>query len=176
MIIQTFSLEDLRKGKAVVVTDPYEQFKAMSYREQLDHILSVHHEKERALMREIDDLLKPLAGLGEEAPLSEFIRTFHVARRKLEDHFEKEEKSVFPLMYAHDTFDLETVDAVNSMTNEHREQEKIIESLQMNMDLFEKAEYEPIRKKLEEFYVDLSMHISKEDEITFPNYIDFVIG
>ena len=49
-----------------------------------------------------------------------------------------------------------------------------MDSLKSRMHLFETSDWNLLRELLEELFTDLSVHISKEDDITFPNYIDLV--
>ena len=174
MIIQTFSLSDLKNKKISNTNDPYFNFRNMPYRKQLDEIQKVHHETERVLINKITSTLELIITDNNSPEYMHFYNDFIITAQELNEHFKKEEQVVFPLMYIHDSYDRETIDHLNSMTNEHRDQENRNKSLQNFMHIFDAPCYSSLRRSLQDFFSDVSIHITKEDEITFPNYIDLV--
>lgn len=174
MIVQTFSLDDLLDGDEEGVPDPLADYRKLSYREQLEDLQRKHHDRERELVSQITDLLEDSLHLKPDPRIRHFLDDFTDARETLLTHFDKEEQIVFPLMYIHLTYDSETIKEVDALTSEHREQEKKMDSLKSRMHLFETPDWNLLRELLEELFTDLSVHISKEDDITFPNYIDLV--
>ncbi len=174
MIIQTFSLNDLKNKKISTTTDPYFNFRNMPYRNQLDEIQKAHHETERILMNKIISALELIITDNSSPEYTHFYNNFITTAQELNEHFNKEEQVVFPLMYIHDSYDRETIDHLNSMTNEHRDQENRNKSLQNYLHIFNAPCYSSLRRALQDFFTDVSIHITKEDEITFPNYIDLL--
>ena len=125
-------------------------------------------------MKKITNLLTIAVKENSDSRYKVFLNDFRVATKELSEHFDKEEQIVFPLMYVNDKYDKETVSYIDTMVDEHRSQERKVAALQDRMYIFDSIEYGAIRTDLQKFFVDLSIHITKEDEITYPSYIDSV--
>ncbi len=144
-------------------------------------ILEIHHQPERALWKELDQLVNKILlvhyGHGKEL-LLKLHRNFSELKLELEEHFAKEEKELFPAMLKADKTSEDNA-AIRSLIieleGEHEGAGRIIKNLIKESNDFTPPEYScPTMKavyvKLHELADDIFLHIAKENSVLFKRY------
>ena len=173
------------------VQNEYEKFLAkpdkelpvteLSDEQLIDLILEMHHQPERVLLKELDQLLNRILlahyDHGKELVLM-LHRNFGELRMELEEHFVKEEKELFPAMRKLDKTPEERA-AIRSnileMEGEHDGAGQIIKHLIKETDDFTPPDYacptmRAAYSKLHELADDIFLHIAKENGVLFKRY------
>lgn len=160
-------LEKPEKG-----TDDFvKEASGMNVRELIRHIERVHHDKERALIKDIDKLLNTILVVHYEHHKQQLIglhSAFSDLKKELEQHFAKEEKEVFPMILDA----LETNTALGELEEEHEAAGALIEEIQRLTDNFSTppdtcVTYERTIQSLKSLVEDVFIHIYKENSILF---------
>ncbi len=144
-------------------------------------ILEIHHQPERALWKELDQLVNLVLlvhyGHGKEL-LLKLHRSFSELKMELEEHFAREEKELFPAMLNPDKTD-EDEAAIRSLIlqleDEHEGAGRIIKRLIKETGDFTPPEYacptmKAVYLKLHELADDVFLHIAKENNVLFKRY------
>jgi regulator of cell morphogenesis and NO signaling len=147
----------------------------------IDLILELHHQTERTLWKELDQLINKIMLVhykhGKDL-LLKLHRSFSELRMDLEEHFAKEEEELFPAMLAADK-SKEDVAAIRLLTieleKEHYGAGQIIKRIIRETDDFNPPSYAcPTMKafyaKLHELIDDIFLHIAKENSVLFKRY------
>ena len=153
----------------------------LSDKQLIDLILEIHHQPERALWIELDQLVNKILlahyGHGKEL-LLKLHRNFSELKMELEEHFAKEEKELFPAMLKSEITD-EDQAAIRSLIlqleGEHEGAGQIIKRLMKETDDFTPPEYacptmKAVYQKLHELADDIFLHIAKENSVLFKRY------
>lgn len=147
----------------------------------IDLILETHHVTERALWKELDQLVNKILLVhydhGKEL-LMKLHRSFSELKMELEEHFAKEEEELFPLMRVPDKSEEEVAaiwSLIIELENEHEGAGQIIKKIIKETDDFQAPEYAcPTMKvvyvKLHELIDDIFLHIAKENSVLFKRY------
>ena len=150
--------------------------------EQLIHlILEIHHQPERALWIELDQMVNKILLVhyehGKEL-LLKLHRNFSELKMELEEHFAKEEKELFPAMLKSDITDEDRVATralIQKLEREHEEAGRIIKRLIKETDDFTSPDYacptmKAVYHKLHELVDDIFLHIAKENSVLFKRF------
>lgn len=153
----------------------------LSDAELIDLILEIHHQPERILLRELDQLVNKVLlahyDHGKELVLM-LHRNFSELKMELEEHFVKEEKELFPVMRKQVKTEAERA-AIKSqlleLEGEHDGAGEIIKHLIKETDDFTPPEYacptmKAVYAKLHELADDIFLHIAKENSVLFKRY------
>ena len=173
------------------VQDGYNEFLArpdkempvteLSDEELIDLILDTHHQPERALLKELEQLVNKILiahyDHGKELVLM-LHRNFNELKMELEEHFIKEEREIFPAMRKADkTLEdrLEIRSIILELEDEHDGAGEIIKYLMKETDDFTPPEYacptmRAVYAKLHELADDIFLHIAKENSVLFKRY------
>jgi regulator of cell morphogenesis and NO signaling len=153
----------------------------LSDAELIDLILDTHHQPERALLKELEQLVNKILlahyDHGKELVLM-LHRNFNELKMELEEHFVKEEKEIFPAMRISDkTLEdrLEIRSIILELEDEHDGAGEIIKYLMKETDDFTPPEYacptmRAVYAKLHELADDIFLHIAKENSVLFKRY------
>lgn len=147
----------------------------------IDLILEVHHQPERALWKELDQLVNKILLVHYEHGKDQLLklhRNFSELKMELEEHFAKEEEELFPAMRQPNKTpeDREKIrELLLKLEGEHDGAGKIIKRLIKEIDDFTPPEYAcPTMKvvfmKLHELADDIFLHIAKENSVLFKRY------
>ena len=154
----------------------------LSDAELIDLIMEIHHKPERALLKELDQLVNKilLAHYDHDKELVLMLhRNFSELKMELEEHFAKEEKELFPSMRKPDKTPEERA-AIKSniveLEGEHDGAGEIIKHLMKETNDFTTPEFAcPTMKaayaKLHELADDIYLHIAKENSVLFKRYL-----
>lgn len=147
----------------------------------IDLILETHHVTERALWKELDQLVNKILLVhydhGKEL-LMKLHRNFSELKMELEEHFAKEEEELFPLMRVTDKSE-EDMAAIWSLIieleNEHEGVGQIIKRIIKETEDFKAPDYacstmKVFYVKLHELVDDIFLHIAKENSVLFKRY------
>ncbi|WP_028829293.1 DUF542 domain-containing protein [Proteocatella sphenisci] len=153
----------------------------LSDNQLIDLILEIHHETERALWKELDQLINKILLVhyshGKDL-LIKLHRNFSELKTELEEHFAKEEKELFPAMRKIEKTE-EEVAAIRALIKvleeEHEVAGRIIKLIIKETEDFKLPDYAcPTMKvtyaKLHELVDDIFLHISKENSVLFKRY------
>lgn len=147
----------------------------------IDLILEIHHQPERALWKELDQLINKLLLVhyahGKDL-LMKLHRHFGELKMELEEHFAKEEQELFPAMRKAEKTQEEIsaiVSLIAELENEHDVAGGIIKSLIKETEDFKIPDYAcPTMKvfytKLHELVDDIFLHIAKENSVLFKRF------
>jgi regulator of cell morphogenesis and NO signaling len=147
----------------------------------IDLILEIHHQTERALWKELDQLINKILLVhykhGKDL-LLKLHRSFSELRMELEEHFAKEEEELFPAMRAADKTKEDAAAIrllINELENEHDGAGQIIKRIISETEDFKVPDYAcPTMKafyaKLHELIDDIFLHIQKENSVLFRRY------
>lgn len=153
----------------------------LSDTELIDLILEIHHQPERVLLKELEQLLNKILiahyDHGKELVLM-LHRNFSELKMELEEHFVKEEKEIFPAMRKLDKTpeDRLAIHAIIlELESEHDGAGEIIKYLMKETDDFTPPEYAcptmmAAYAKLHELADDIFLHIAKENSVLFKRY------
>ena len=153
----------------------------LSDAELIDLILDTHHQPERVLLKELEQLVNKILlahyDHGKELVLM-LHRNFNMLKMELEEHFVKEEKEIFPAMRKPDKTPEERW-AIRSiileLEDEHDGAGEIIKYLMKETDDFTPPAYacptmKAVYAKLHELADDIFLHIAKENSVLFKRY------
>ena len=153
----------------------------LSDEQLIDLILEIHHQPERVLWMELDQLVNKLLLVhfkhGKEL-LLKLHRNFSELKLELEEHFAKEEEELFIAMRKREKTSEERA-AISSMIHElegeHEIAGQIIKRIIKETNDFTPPEYAcPTMKatyhKLHELADDIFLHIAKENSVLFKRY------
>ncbi|HVI42530.1 MAG TPA: DUF542 domain-containing protein [Anaerovoracaceae bacterium] len=147
----------------------------------IDLILEIHHQTERTLWKELDQLINKILLVhyqhGKDL-LLKLHRSFSELKTELEEHFAKEEKELFPAMLIIDKTesDLKAIRLlITELENEHDGAGQIIKRIIRETEDFKLPDYAcPTMKafyaKLHELIDDIFLHIAKENSVLFKRY------
>lgn len=172
MIVQKFTLKNL-KQEAEEQTKRQLGKEQASIPEMIDYIIETYHKPELELMAQIEQ------DFGESRSSGDIYSLFERLKQALEEHFEKEEKEIFPLMKDPGGFTRENLIKVLDLENEHSQAEKQVIDLQQRTNYFAVPDGadESVRKayrKMEELTSSLLSHVDYENNTLFPKYEDEV--
>ncbi len=154
----------------------------LSDEELIDLILEIHHQPERALWRELDQLINKILLVhyahGKEE-LLKLHRDFSELKMELEEHFAKEEEELFPAMrQANKT--PEDIAAIKTLLlnleSEHDGAGQLIKRIIKETGDFTPPSYacptmRAVYAKLHELADDIFLHIAKENSVLFKRYL-----
>lgn len=147
----------------------------------IDLILEIHHQPERALWKELDQLVNKILlvhyGHGKEL-LLKLHRDFSELKMELEEHFAKEEKELFPAMRKLNKTPMDRAEIHSlllKLEGEHEGAGQIIKRIIKHTDDFTPPEYacptvKAVYMKLHELVDDIFLHIAKENSVLFKRY------
>ena len=162
-------------------TDKEQSVLELSDEQLINLIMEIHHQPERVLLRELDQLVNKILlahyDHGKELLLM-LHQNFSELKRELEEHFAKEEKELFPAMRKPDKTPEERAvirSRILELEGEHDGAGQIIKRLIKETDDFTPPEYAcPTMKatysKLHELADDIFLHIAKENSVLFKRY------
>lgn len=172
MLIQKFSLEELECGSIKDTFLKFNDFKKLSVEEMLNDIEETNHKNERRLIQEVNELFQSVNNDSQE--LKNISNKFKSMTADLLNHFDKEEKEVFPLM-RQQSFDFSIMAKITELENEHlkqQDQQTIIGQL-INLFIENQIVTSDIQNtfdKINELFADISEHLEKEEVICFSKY------
>lgn len=153
----------------------------LSDEQLIDLILEIHHQPERVLWMELDQLVNKLLLVhykhGKEL-LLKLHRNFSELKLELEEHFAKEEEELFIAMRKRGKTSEERA-AISSMIHElegeHEIAGQIIKRIIKETNDFTPPEYacptmKAVYHKLHELADDIFLHIAKENSVLFKRY------
>lgn len=172
MLIQKFSLEELEFGSIKDTFLKFNDFKKLSVEEMLNDIEETNHKTGRRLIQEVNELFQSVNNDSQE--LKNISNKFKSMTADLLNHFDKEEKEVFPLM-RQQSFDFSIMAKITEVENEHlkqQDQQTIIGQL-INLFIENQIVTPDIQNtfdKINELFADISEHLEKEEVICFSKY------
>jgi regulator of cell morphogenesis and NO signaling len=163
-----------RPDKEIPVTE-------LSDEELIDLILDTHHQPERVLLKELEQLVNKilLAHYDHDKNLVLMLhRNFNELKMELEEHFVKEEREIFPAMRKADKTPVERLairSIIQELEAEHDGAGDIIKYLMKETDDFTPPEFacptmRAVYAKLHELADDIFLHIAKENSVLFKRY------
>lgn len=163
-----------RPDKEIPVTE-------LSDEELIDLILDTHHQPERVLLKELEQLVNKilLAHYDHDKNLVLMLhRNFNELKIELEEHFVKEEREIFPAMRKADKTPVERLairSIIQELEAEHDGAGDIIKYLMKETDDFTPPEFacptmRAVYAKLHELADDIFLHIAKENSVLFKRY------
>jgi regulator of cell morphogenesis and NO signaling len=163
-----------RPDKEIPVTE-------LSDEELIDLILDTHHQPERVLLKELEQLMNKilLAHYDHDKNLVLMLhRSFNELKMELEEHFVKEEREIFPAMRkpnktSEDRLAIGSI--IHELEAEHDGAGDIIKHLMKETDDFTPPEFAcptmmAVYAKLHELADDIFLHIAKENSVLFKRY------
>ena len=153
----------------------------LSDEQLIDLILEIHHQPERALWTELDQLVNKILlahYVHDKELLLKIHRNFSELKMELEEHFSKEEKELFPAMrnLNKTTRDIDGIHSlILELEREHEGAGQIIKRIIKETDDFTPPEYacptmKAVYLKLHELVDDIFLHIAKENSVLFKRY------
>ena len=140
--------------------------------ELCDHIVSEHHDRLRAELPRLDDLLeKVVRAHGDERPsVIELRDTFTALRSDLEEHLVAEEEQLFPLVRAGGPYDAEQV---RELEHDHEWAGSALGRMRNLTDGYDLEQslcntHRATLDGLRELELDLHQHIHEENNVLFP--------
>jgi regulator of cell morphogenesis and NO signaling len=164
-----------RPGKELPVSE-------LSDEKLIDLILEIHHQPERALWRELDQLINKILLVhyehGKEM-LLKLHRNFSELKMELEEHFAKEEEELFPAMRKSNKTPEERAaikELLLELEGDHDGAGQIIKRIIKDTDDFTPPEYacatmKAVFMKLHELADDIFLHVAKENSVLFKRYL-----
>ncbi len=153
----------------------------LSDEQLIDFILEIHHQPERTLWMELDQLVNKILLVhykhGKEQ-LLKLHRNFSELKMELEEHFAKEEEELFTTMRKLNKTpkDREEIQSlIHELEDEHEAAGQIIKRIIKETDDFTPPKYacptvKIVYKKLHELVDDIFLHIAKENSVLFKRY------
>lgn len=143
----------------------------------IDYIIETHHEKERNLLAEIDQLINKVLFVHyahHNEQLVPLHSLFSDLRKELQQHFAKEEKVMFPYM-KENYLNKKQEGYVKELEDEHEAAGAIIKKIEAVTNNFTAPKdgcrsYQLTFQKLKELVEDIYIHIFTENSILFPKY------
>lgn len=154
----------------------------LSDEQLIELILEIHHQPERILWMELDQLINKLLLVhykhGKELLLT-LHRNFSELKLELEEHFAKEEEELFIAMREGEKTFVEKAaisSLIRELEGEHEIAGQIIKRIIKETNDFTPPEYAcPTMKatyhKLHELADDIFLHIAKENSVLFKHYV-----
>lgn len=147
----------------------------------IDLILEIHHLPERALWKELEQLVNKILLVHYEHGKEHLLRLhreFSELKMELEEHFAKEEEELFPAMRrAGDTPEEKAAirALILELEGEHDGAGKIIKRIIKETNDFTPPDYacptmKAVYHKLHELADDIFLHIAKENSVLFKRY------
>lgn len=147
----------------------------------VDLILHVHHQPERVLWKELDELVnKILLVHFQHDPqlLLQLHRQFSLLKLELEQHFAKEEKILFPLLQQSNKTEADCAQLkqlIQELEMEHEAAGQLVKQIIQLTGHFSPPDFAcPTMKlvyaKLHQLTDDLFLHIAKENSVLFKRY------
>jgi regulator of cell morphogenesis and NO signaling len=176
-------ITEVQNGYNEFLTSPDKEMPVteLSDEDLIDLILDTHHQPERVLLKELEQLVNKILlahyDHGKELVLM-LHRNFNELKMELEEHFVKEEKEIFPAMRKPDKTSEERL-AIRSiileLEGEHDGAGEIIKHLMKETDDFTPPEYacptmKAVYAKLHELADDIFLHVAKENSVLFKRY------
>jgi regulator of cell morphogenesis and NO signaling len=176
-------ITEVQNGYNEFLTSPDKEMPVteLSDEDLIDLILDTHHQPERVLLKELEQLVNKILlahyDHGKELVLM-LHRNFNELKMELEEHFVKEEKEIFPKMRKPDKTPEERL-AIRSiileLEGEHDGAGEIIKHLMKETDDFTPPEYacptmKAVYAKLHELADDIFLHVAKENSVLFKRY------
>lgn len=154
----------------------------LSDEQLIDLILEVHHQPERTLWKELDQLINKILLVHYEHGKEELLklhRNFSELKMELEEHFAKEEEELFPAIRKanqspEDKLTVKTL--IQDLESEHDGAGKIIKRIINETNDFTPPAYacptmRVVYAKLHELADDIFLHIAKENSVLFKRYL-----
>ncbi len=153
----------------------------LSDEQLINLILEIHHQPERALWIELDQMVNKILLVhyehGKEL-LLKIHRNFSELKMELEEHFAKEEKELFPAMLKSENTDEERAairSLIQKLESEHEDAGRIIKRLMKETNDFTPPNFacptmKAVYQKLHELVDDIFLHIAKENSVLFKRY------
>jgi regulator of cell morphogenesis and NO signaling len=154
----------------------------LSDEQLIDLILEIHHQPERALWKELDQLVNKILLVHYEHGKEELLklhRNFSELKMELEEHFAKEEEELFPAMRKanktpEDNQAIKTL--LLDLEGDHDGAGQIIKRIIKETDDFTPPAYacptmRTVYAKLHELADDIFLHIAKENSVLFKRYL-----
>ncbi len=154
----------------------------LSDEQLIDLILEIHHQPERALWKELDQLINKVLLVHYEHGKEELLklhRNFSELKMELEEHFAKEEEELFPAMHKSNKSpeDIQTIKTLLlNLESEHEGAGLIIKRIIKETNDFTPPAYacptmRAVYAKLHELADDIFLHIAKENSVLFKRYL-----
>ncbi len=153
----------------------------LSDEQLIDLILEIHHQPERALWMELDQLVNKILLVHYEHGKEELLklhRNFSELKMELEEHFAKEEEELFPAMRMpvkteEDRAAIKTL--LQNLESDHDGAGQIIKRMIKETNDFTPPSYacptmRAVYSKLHELADDIFLHIAKENSVLFKRY------
>ena len=153
----------------------------LSDEQLIDLILEIHHQPERALWKELDQLVNKILLVHYEHGKEQLLklhRNFSELKMELEEHFAKEEEELFPaiLELGRKPEGKAAIRLlIQKLEDEHVGAGQIIKQLIKDTDDFTPPDYacptmKAVYGKLHELVDDILLHIAKENSVLFKRY------
>lgn len=153
----------------------------LSDEQLIDLILEIHHQPERALWKELDQLVNKILLVHYEHGKDQLLklhRNFSELKMELEEHFAKEEEELFPAILElgrKPEGKAAIRSLIQKLEDEHDGAGQIIKRLIKDTDDFTPPEYAcptmiAVYSKLHELVDDIFLHIAKENSVLFKRY------
>lgn len=152
-----------------------DDFKKENIEGKFSHIKNIHHDYERKLLEDIDELLRKILLVHFKKHGQDLKKTYLIfvnIKASLLAHLAKEEKEVFPIFEK----DYEKKDLVflDELKDEHKDMGEMLEKLKISTNNFKAPKdgcktYELSFDKLKSLTEDIYLHIFKENSIIFKN-------
>jgi regulator of cell morphogenesis and NO signaling len=147
----------------------------------IDLILEIHHQPERALWKELDQLVNKILLVHYEHGKEMLLKLHHnfsELKMELEEHFAKEEEELFPAMRKADKTSEDRAairELLLKLEGEHDGAGQIIKRLIKETNDFTPPDYAcptmiAVFRKLHELADDIFLHIAKENSVLFKRY------
>ena len=156
-------------------------FRMMSYSEQIDYIVTTHHAYLKRELPEISELVTTILRVhgSNHNELFKVHKLFHNLKTELEQHLIKEEELLFPLVKEYEVKPSEDLldrikQVMKESEDEHDAAGDILKELRKITDGYKTPEdgcatFNLTYQKLEELEADLFQHIHLENNILFKN-------
>ncbi len=162
-------------------TDREAPITELSNPQLIDLILQIHHQPERILWKELDELINKILLVHfhhDQVLLLQLHRNFSLLKMELEQHFAKEEKILFPAMLqAEQTPESRMAirELIEQLESEHEVAGQLIKQIIELTQHFSPPNYacptmKAVYAKLHQLSDDIFLHIAKENSVLFKRY------
>lgn len=183
MFIKKFSMKNLKEEAAADARHESEADQR-SIPEMIDYIIETYHRPELKMMQEIEQDL--YHALFEEYTARDFqMRYIHTKfgelKLSLEEHFAKEETTIFPIMRDPSQYTKDSLVKVFDLENEHSQAEEQLWDIQQNTAYFAIPDDagESLKRaytNLPKLFASLAEHVAFENNTLFRKYEEAVTG
>lgn len=153
----------------------------LSDEELIDLLIEVHHVPERALWKELDQLINKVLLVHYEHGKDLLLKLHHnfsELKMELEEHFAKEERELFPaILDAEKTKEGRAAvrSLIQELESDHDGAGSIIKRIIKDTDDFTPPEYacptmKAVYQKLHDLVDDIFLHIAKENSVLFKRF------